>query len=462
MRQYRERRNARSTAAGRHAGSIFVPVRRRTAVRAAMALAVLAALSACAQSEEPSSPEPILALPESVLLAEHAPPFYSLQESAAGGQWIAVYADAADLTLRLARGSLAAPRPDADEVVTIDRVDLVPGINPYFGRHAFLQHDGIEHLLYTDQELADARVTKWIHRPVDSAEPWTVDLLPEPVVPVGVLPGPASDFEPAGFTLFGLLGEQDDEAIRSFDVRPALLEEQSAPIHAGDRSLPADAAPTGAVDAPGPALSPYHCGGRHGFSMFDHVGLLVVEDGRGNLRVELPGRAPELPPPPLSVACGSQELLVVTYVRDDRTALESSDGAARGAHEVVAVTVDHGGAVGNERKITLAREVHALAAFPDRGETDAVAPALTVLFSELALGDSGEPEYHLSLVTPGAEGAYRKLILARGSEPVQDARALRAGGALAVLYRRANQLRLLLVELEPATAGAASQSAGGW
>ncbi len=462
MRQYRERRIARSTAGERHAGRLFVPVWRRMAVRTAMLFGVLAALSTCAKPEAPASPSPILALPESVLLAEHAPPFYSLQESAAGGQWIAVYADAADLTLRLARGSLAAPRAHADEVVTIDRVDLVPGINPYFGRHAFLQHDGIEHLLYTDQELADARVTKWIHRPVDSAEPWTVDLLPEPVVPVGVLPGPASDFEPAGFTLFGLLGEQDEEAIRSFDVRPALLEDQSTPIHAGDRSLPADAAPTGAPEAPGPALSPYHCAGRHGFSMFDHGGLLVVEDGRDDLRVDLPGREPELPPPPLSVACGSQELLVVTYVRDDRTALESSDGAARGAHEIVAVTVDHGGAIVSERKITLAREVHALAAFPDRGETDAVVPALTVLFSELALGDAGEPEYHLSLVTPGAGGAYRKLILARGSEPVQDARALRAGGTLAVLFRRANQLWLLLLELEPPTAGGASQSAGGW
>ena len=462
MRQYRERRNARSTTGGRHAGGRFVPLRRRAAARVAVLCGVLAALSACARSEEPAPPEPILALPESVLLAEHAPPFYSLQESAAGGQWIAVYADAADLTLRLARGSLAAPRAGADEVVTIDRVDLVPGINPYFGRHAFLQHDGIEHLLYSDQELADARVTKWIHRPVDSAEPWTVDLLPEPVVPVGVLPGPASDFEPAGFTLFGLLGERGDEAIRSYDVRPTLLEDQSAPMHAGDRSLPAAAAPAGAPEAPGPALSPYHCAGRYGLSMYDHRGLLVVEDGRDDLRVDLPGHEPELPPPPLSVACGSQELLVVAYVRDDRTALESSDGAARGAHEIVAVTVDRRGAIGAERKITLAREVHALAAFPDRAATDAARPALTVLFSELALGDSGEPEYHLSLVTPGAEGAYRKLILARGSEPVQDARALRAAGALAVLFRRANQLRLLLVELQPPAAGGESQSAGAW
>ena len=172
-----------------------------------MLLGAAAAVASCAQSDTPPEPTPILVLPESVLLAEHAPPFYSLQESSAGGQWIAVFADAADLTLRLARGSLAAPQAHVDEVVTIDRIDIVPGINPYFGRHAYLQHDGIEHLFYTDQELADARVTKWIYRSVDDAEPWTVDLLPEPVLPVGVLPGPAAGSEHPGFTLFGLLGD---------------------------------------------------------------------------------------------------------------------------------------------------------------------------------------------------------------------------------------------------------------
>ena len=448
MSQYREPPNARSM------GIRYLAV---------LLLAAAAAVTSCAKSEAPAgtASKPVLALPASVVLAEHAPPFYSLQESADGGQWIAVFADAADLTLRLARGALTAPQAAAHEVVTIDRIDLVPGINPYFGRHAYLQHDGLEHLFYADQELADARVTKWIYRSLDSSDPWTVDLLPEPFVPVGVLPGTGSDSEHAGFTLFGLPGERAEQPVLAYEVRPALLAEHSAPIRAGDRSLPPDAAPTGAADAPGPALSPFHCTGRYGFSLFDPAGLLVVEDGHDGLRVELPGRPPELPPPPLSVACSSRELLVVAYARDDRTAQETSDGAARGAHEIVAVTVDHSGTVGPERKITLGREVHALAAFPDPGEADATRPALTVLFSELALGESGEPEYRLSLVLPGAEGSYRKLILARGGEPVQDARALRAGGRMAVLYRRANQLRLLLVDVAP-PADAGSQSAGGW
>ena len=430
-------------------------------MRAAVLLGAAAAVASCAKSEAPAASKPVLALPESVLLAEHAPPFYSLQESSAGGQWIAVYADAADLTLRLARGSLAAPRARADEVATIDRIDLVPGINPYFGRHAYLQHGELEHLFYTDQELADARVTKWIHRPVESSEPWTVDLLPEPVVPVGVLPGPTADSERAGFTLFGLLGEHGDQPLRAYRVRPSLLEEQSAPIQAHDRSLPADAAPAGVPDAPGPALSPYHCARRHGLSMFDRAGLLIMEDGRAGLRVDLPGRPPELPPPALSVACSARELLVA-YARDDRTARETGDGAARSAHEIVAVRVDESGATGSERMITLAREVRALAVFPDGRTADATDPALIVLFSELALGDSGEPEYHLSLVLPDGEGGYQKLILARGGQPVQDARALRAGGKLAVLFRRADQLRLLLVETMAPPAGGEAQSAGGW
>ena len=466
MRQYRERRIARSMAGARPAR------RRRTIWRHALVLAGAAAAAiGCAKSEEPPAPRAIPAMPESILLAEAAPPFYSLQESSGGGQWIAVFADAADLTLRLARGSLAAPQAHADEVMTIDRVDLVPGINPYFGRHAYLQHDGFEHLFYIDQELADTRVTKWIHRPVDSSEPWTVDMLPESVVPVGVLPARAEQAEDAGesepaaaagFTLFGLLDANGAPPLLAYEVRPALLEEQAAPIRAHDWSLPDGAVPAAAHGAPGPALSPFHCGARYGLSLPDQAGLLVVESGLGSVRVQLPGRDAEHPPA-LSVACSSKELLVVSYAKNDHTAGESSDAAAPGAYEIIALAIDGSGAGSTERKITLAREVRALAVFPDRWQTgEGAPPELTVLFSELAVSDSGEPEYRLSLVLPDAVGSFRKLILVRGAEPVQDARALRTGGTLAVLFRRANQLRMLLVDSVPPPSGGGSQSAGGW
>ena len=196
--------------------------------------------------------------------------------------------------------------------------------------------------------------------------------------------------------------------------------------------------------------------------MFDQAGLLVVEGGGDALRMDLPGHEAERPVP-LSVACSSTELLVVAYARDAGTAQQNSDATMQGVYEIVAVAVDDSGARSPERKITLAREVRALAVLPDRWQADkAVPPALTVLFSELAVDNSGEPEYRLSLVIPDAEGAYRKMILVRGEEPVQDARALRAGGKLAILFRRANELRMVLVESVPPPAGGAAQSAGGW
>lgn len=462
MTQYRERRNARSTAVAWLGNGARAPI-----CRVIVLLAAVATVPSCSKPDPPTEPAPVAPLPETVLLAEHAPPFYSLQESAAGGEWIAVFANAADLTLRLARGPLSAPRAHADELVTIDRVDLVPGINPYFGRHAYLQHDGTEHLFYTDQELADSRVTKWIYRSVEGDDPWTVDLLPRPAVPVAVLPGSAPESEDSGFKLFGLLVEHAEQSVLSYEVRPDLLEEQSAPIHADGRSLPANAAPPPTPGATGPAVSSFHCAGRHGFSMTDHAGLLVVEHGREDVRIELPGREPELPSLPYSVACGSEELLVVAYARDDDTAGQSRDShdtATPGVHEIVALAVDASGAPGPELRITLAREVRALAVLPERweaGTTPAAPPGLMVLFSELAPDDSGDPEYRLSLILPDADGTYRKLILARGGEPVQDARVLRAGGKLAVLFRRANQLRMLLADA-PQRADRGSQSAGGW
>ena len=48
--------------------------------------------------------------PDSIVLADSAAPYYSLQVSADRRQWIAVFADAADLTLKLVRGPLNAGR----------------------------------------------------------------------------------------------------------------------------------------------------------------------------------------------------------------------------------------------------------------------------------------------------------------------------------------------------------------
>ena len=117
--------------------------------------------------------------------------------------------------------------------------------------------------------------------------------------------------------------------------------------------------------------------------------------------------------------------------------------------------------MGAEIKVTLAREVNVLAVLPQPPLGDAGTPALTVLFSELALDHAGEPEYRLSLVTPDDGGGYRKRVLVRGAQPVQDLRALRAGSELIVAFRRARELRLLHAHL--GTRGEVEpQSGGSW
>ena len=140
-------------------------------------------------------------------------------------------------------------------------------------------------------------------------------------------------------------------------------------------------------------------------------------------------------------------------------AMRTSSGPTLQAHEVVAMSVDRSGAVGAEIKVTLARDVHVLAVFPEPPAADSDTPALSVLFSELALDPAGAAEYRLSLVTP-EEGGYGKRVLVRGAQPVQDLRALRVGGELIVAFRRARELRLLRTPI--AIPADDLQSGGSW
>ena len=77
--------------------------------------------------------------------------------------------------------------------------------------------------------------------------------------------------------------------------------------------------------------------------------------------------------------------MLIVYARDDPRAMRTSSGPALQAHEVVAISVDRSGAVGAEIKVTLARDVSVLAVFPEPPAADSDTPALSVLFSELAL-----------------------------------------------------------------------------
>ena len=445
MRKYTEASKAGSTA-----GSVL----RCGAVRR-LAGALSCALTLAAACPAPTATSPATATPHSVVLAEVAPPYYSLQAAGNQDQWVAVFADGADLTLKLARGPLAAPAATVAAVDAIDRIDVPPGINPFFGRHAYLQHHGVEHLFYSDQELADARVTKWVRRETAGEAPWTVDLLPEAALPMAVLPVPAPPAE-QGFTLFGLLGgaegEPDTDTILAYRVLP---DEVTAPI--------TSVAVAGLVGAPGAGVSAYGCGGRSGFAVRDDTGMLLVEDAQHPRRITLEAAGP------VAVGC-HQDGEVVAYTRNDPQAMSTSSGPVLQAREIVAVEVAGGGTYGAEIKVTLAREVRVLAVFPEPPAAAAAAPTITVLFTELALDAAGEPEYRLSLVGPDGAGGYGKRLLVRGAQPVQDFRALRADRELIVVFRRGNQLRLLHTRLDGAAGVAAAarnapvttQAGGSW
>lgn len=445
MRQYREARRPRSTAP--------------TAAAALLLLLAGAAFfpAAAARAETPAG----------VVLTAAAAAHYSLHLSANRQQWVAVFADSAELTLKLARGPLTAEPAAVESITALDRIDVPPGINPHFGRHAYLQHGGLEHLFFSDQELADSRVTKWIYRDPAGAEPWMVDHLPEAILPLTALAAPAAaEAEAPQFTLYGLAdappaeGDEDAVALTAYDVRPAAAADDPAAAVAGRRlitTLPAPAAAPGAGG--GRLISGYGCGGRRGFAAAAAGGVLLVEAGREPQRLALPP-AVEADGGPAALGCGAQGMLI-TYTRDDPRAAGTSTGVALQAREVVAAPVPASGDAAAEIKVTLARDVGLLTVFPEPPPAAGEPPALSVLFSELALNDSGEPEHRLALVTPAANGGYRKQLLARGAQPLRDLRALRAGAALIVAFRRGRELRLLSAPL-PSHAAVEPQSGGSW
>lgn len=426
--------------------------------RPALAVALLASLTLAATCPTAPSPE---VTPDSIVLADSAAPHYSLQASADRTQWIAVFADATDLTLKLVRGPLAQAEVGASSTTTIDRIDVPPGINPYFGRHAFFEHAGTEHLFYSDQELADARVTKWVFRAAASEDPWTVDLLPEAILPIAALAATEASAAQPPFSLYGIedatLGDSDGAAVVAYGVRPDAAAEPAATAVGGRRLVASGVDQWQADGVAGLLVSRYGCSGRNGFAARDDAGLLLIEDTREPRRIALQSLTGSAGAS--AIGCGSLGMLVV-YARHDPQAMRTSSGPALQAHEVVAMSVDRSGAARAEYKVTLARDVRVLAAFPEPPATDSDTPALSVLFSELALDPAGKPEYRLSLVTP-EEGGYGKRVLVHGAQPVQDLRALRVGGELIVAFRHARELRLLRTPIAMHADGYL-QSGGSW
>ena len=441
----------RGAAGGGRRGAAGTGLRGPVRVGCAVA-AVIISVTACQGPRLPATPA-------SVVLAEVAAPHYSLQAAATGDEWVAVFADAGDLTLRLARGRVTAAAATVSAMATVDRIDVPPGINSDLGQHAYLVHDGVEHLFYVDQELADKRVTKWVSRPAAtetaSAETaWTVDLVAQAPRPVAALPRSRSAATD-GFTLFGML-DQPPRLVTYRVESDTLAGPQGTELGAVARV----------------AVSAYACDDRGGFLLEHDAGLLLIEEDPLQFRpVELD------PGGPITVGCHSSAMMAA-FARPEPGAGATSAGAALDAREIVAVDLERGGEV----KVTLAREVGMLGVFPTgfaqrggggggggrgdaRGDAaggpETTTPLLTVLFTERALDANGAAEYRLSLVEPDGDG-YRKQILVRGTQPIQDFRALRVGRDLLVAFRRTRELRLLHTQLaDPPAAELAHLQVGG-
>ena len=82
-----------------------------------------------------------------------------------------LFANLDTLTLQLAR---LDPRRNRYTLETVDAVGIYPVDITAFGVHAYAVHDGRQHVVYLDQQQADALIPKWIYRDASDGEWWVV------------------------------------------------------------------------------------------------------------------------------------------------------------------------------------------------------------------------------------------------------------------------------------------------
>lgn len=82
-----------------------------------------------------------------------------------------LFANLDTLTLQLAR---LDPRRNRYTLETVDAVGIYPVDITAFGVHAYAVHDGRQHVVYLDQQQADALIPKWIYRDAGDGEWWVV------------------------------------------------------------------------------------------------------------------------------------------------------------------------------------------------------------------------------------------------------------------------------------------------
>lgn len=88
-----------------------------------------------------------------------------------GDELHVLFANLDTLTLQLAR---LDPRRNRSTLETVDAVGIYPVDITAFGVHAYAVHDGRQHVVYLDQQQADALIPKWIYRDAGDDDWWVV------------------------------------------------------------------------------------------------------------------------------------------------------------------------------------------------------------------------------------------------------------------------------------------------
>ena len=282
------------------------------------------------------------------VISDFADSGYSLTHSTDQNSWILVYADRKNFTLNLVKGSYSTDNPIISSTEIIDQIDVSPGINPSFGAHTFFEYKDIQYLFYSDQELANSRVTKWIYRTLNNPSLWTVDLLHKPVIPLAFL---KTQNETMVFT------ETDEtKEILIFKV-------SSASNH-----------PVVTQISPkfdyGNILSSFSCNNNSGLITVRENNLFLIDET--NTLITLPSHATQ----PVSIGCTNLNQLVA-YVKSDPVMSKTSIGPTLKASIIMAQDINNKFSA----EVTLAREVSSIAIFPFKNPDNINSPNLYIIYS---------------------------------------------------------------------------------
>ena len=137
---------------------------------------------ACRQEPARLTPRHVAVLSEDRIAAP-------LTLAVVGDELHVLFANRDTLTLQLAQ---LDPHRNRHTLETVDAVGIYPGELAAFGGHAYAVHAGRQHLIYVDQQQADALIPKWIQRDAGD-EAWWVTTPRFEGTPLALLPQPSGD-----------------------------------------------------------------------------------------------------------------------------------------------------------------------------------------------------------------------------------------------------------------------------